>query len=360
MDKKTNITVCDIAKLANVSPMTVSRALRHGPKKDVSPQTVKRIEKIASRLNYRPSASARSLVLRKTLNIGFCINHPSFNYYHPIIRSLFIGLKKELQKNGHGLGYYYFDPGEDPDFEHFLKDLHVVDAIIVLGRNLTSQQHRLILDNKIRAISLFDIRQGLYSVVEDDFAAGKEAAGYLKERGFRKVTMITHWMGTIQNTSWNGRTLGFLAGAKEHELEVVALEKEQFWRQSEELPDKWGVGELAPDLVDTLLESGEAGRCVFTASDLYALKLLRQVNERSLRLGEDISILSFDNYEGENSQQFPDPKLTSYQRHREDMGRFIGRLAIGLEERDREAPITFPLSLVERESVGYGPQARSE
>lgn len=335
--------------------MTVSRALRPGPKKEISPDTVTRIQKIAEKLEYRPHTSARSLILRKTLNIGFCINSPSFSYYHSLLRPLFNALQKELQQHGYGLGYYFFDEGESPDFALFLKNLHVVDALIVQGRNLTPNQLRLIRESKIRAISLQDIHEGLYSVVEDDLSAGKAAADYLWSRGFRKVSLISLWAGDPDKSRWNGRTIGFQQRAAELNMEVRQIDN--YWIRAPEYPEIWNMGHLAPDLTDQILDQGEAGRCVFTGSDLYGLGLLRQMKEKGLRLVDDISILSFDNVEGENPKMYPNPQLTTFHRPRAQIGRFIARLAIGQEDGPVNTPFIFPLSLIERGSVGWGPEA---
>jgi LacI family transcriptional regulator len=59
MDKKEPLSIKDIARVANVSHSTVSRALRNS--RLVKPETADRIRRIAAESKFRPSAVGRSL-----------------------------------------------------------------------------------------------------------------------------------------------------------------------------------------------------------------------------------------------------------------------------------------------------------
>lgn len=63
-----SITIKDIAKLANVSHTTVSRALNNSPL--INEETKIKIKAIAEELNYVPNYSAKSLVLDRSYTIG--------------------------------------------------------------------------------------------------------------------------------------------------------------------------------------------------------------------------------------------------------------------------------------------------
>lgn len=61
-------TMSDVARLAGVSPQTVSRVLNRHP--SVTPATRDRVQEAAKLLRYRPNASARALATRRTMNLG--------------------------------------------------------------------------------------------------------------------------------------------------------------------------------------------------------------------------------------------------------------------------------------------------
>jgi LacI family transcriptional regulator len=73
--KEKNLTLNDIALELNVSPVTVSKALRNHP--DISVKTSERIKRKVEELGYIPNYFARNLAARKTNLIGLTL--PNFN-----------------------------------------------------------------------------------------------------------------------------------------------------------------------------------------------------------------------------------------------------------------------------------------
>ena len=71
MSEKTVQTIKDIARLANVSKSTVSRALNNSSL--ISQETKERIQAIAQEHNFRINAPARNLSLRQSHTIAFVI-----------------------------------------------------------------------------------------------------------------------------------------------------------------------------------------------------------------------------------------------------------------------------------------------
>ena len=57
--KKVRVTMRDVARAANVTPQTVSRAIRNAP--EVSAETREKVLKVAAELNYVKNNSASSL-----------------------------------------------------------------------------------------------------------------------------------------------------------------------------------------------------------------------------------------------------------------------------------------------------------
>jgi DNA-binding LacI/PurR family transcriptional regulator len=75
-------TIKDIARKLNISPSTVSRALRNHP--DISLETKKKVSSLAEELDYHPNLIAKSLQKRKTNTIGIIvpeIRHDFFKHY---------------------------------------------------------------------------------------------------------------------------------------------------------------------------------------------------------------------------------------------------------------------------------------
>ena len=75
----TKVTIKDIARMANVSHTTVSRALNN--KARIKNETKEKILAIARGLNYRPDFVARSLVMRRTKTLGLVITTIANPFY---------------------------------------------------------------------------------------------------------------------------------------------------------------------------------------------------------------------------------------------------------------------------------------
>ena len=76
-------TRLDVARLAGVSPATVSNVMNNAQK--VRGETVERVQAAMAQLNYQPNMVARSLTTRKTMQIGLVLENIRNPYYGEIV-----------------------------------------------------------------------------------------------------------------------------------------------------------------------------------------------------------------------------------------------------------------------------------
>lgn len=86
------VTSRDIARLANVSQSSVSRALRGDPQ--ISGATRERIQRIAAENGYVPSDAGRSLATGMTGRVGIVVGDISSPYYAELISRLHVELAR--------------------------------------------------------------------------------------------------------------------------------------------------------------------------------------------------------------------------------------------------------------------------
>lgn len=102
-------TVKDIAKLAGVSPTTVSWALNG---KHVSQDALEKVLLAASELNYHRRMSARSLRSGKVFSVGFYIVNPTLEarlntaYVFPMLA----GISKVLSEKDYSMQFEVITP----------------------------------------------------------------------------------------------------------------------------------------------------------------------------------------------------------------------------------------------------------
>ena len=79
-----NVTIRDVARLAGVSAMTVSRVINDQPR--VKDETRRRVEAAIAELGYVPNGLARGLVRRKTKTIGVIVPDVANPFFTLVVR----------------------------------------------------------------------------------------------------------------------------------------------------------------------------------------------------------------------------------------------------------------------------------
>ena len=151
------VTIYDIAKMANVSASTVSRVVNN--KQNVSPKTRARILKLLAQHNYVPNEAARGLVTQSTHMIGVLItdirttHHTQGVYY----------IEQELSRQGYSCLIH--NTGRDEQhWVHYVQELsqRKIEALILMGSIYQS-------DTMKEAIALFEESEWVRGVLGEGF-----------------------------------------------------------------------------------------------------------------------------------------------------------------------------------------------
>ena len=183
MSKKTPVTISDIARRVNMTPVTVSRALN---KPDlVKPATLAKILEVAHELDYVPNAFARSLKRSESLIIGVITASVDNPFYSEMIKAI----SREAKK--HGYTIMLVDTDGSADLERKAVDTllsYRVAGIVLspVSDEPTYQPHYLSrLSNGDVPVVQLDraLHQSPFShVVLDNFHSGLKGARYLLAR----------------------------------------------------------------------------------------------------------------------------------------------------------------------------------
>ena len=79
-------TIVDVAKLAGVTPTTVSRVINN--RGYISEKTKSKVHEAMDQLSYQPNEIARSLTKQRSNTIGVIVPHISHPYFSKLIRNL--------------------------------------------------------------------------------------------------------------------------------------------------------------------------------------------------------------------------------------------------------------------------------
>jgi len=280
-----SITIKDIAKAANVSYSTVSRALKNSPK--ISAKTKEKIRKIAKELNYIPNAVARELSSQKTTTVGLIYNTGTHkSNLDPIME----GIEGTVFKEGFQL--LSFNSRENVKTEYnYLRFLHEkrVEGILIFPVITDEGSNLLYLKSLIRSnipvvtIDRYFPEFDTDYVVSDNFGGAYEAVTHLIKLGHQKIGYIT---GQEYLTSVNDRLEGYKKALEAHRIKY---QKELVKKVAPKLPSSIEGGyKAAKDLLK------EGPTAIFTYNEIATVGTLKAIREEGLNVPEDLAFVGFD------------------------------------------------------------------
>ncbi|MES2913815.1 MAG: LacI family DNA-binding transcriptional regulator [Pseudomonadota bacterium] len=275
--------MADVARLAGVSPMTVSRAFKRDT--SVSEATRDTIRKAAEELGYVFDSAASSLRSQRSDFVAVTI--PSINNanFAETLRGLSEGLKdRGLQIL---LGYTDYDIHEE---ERLIEQLlrRRPEAIVVTGGKHTPRARRLLENAGIPVVETWDLPDAPIGHVVG-FSNAAAVRGMIDHFVARGVTRIAFIGGDAdRDTRGTDRREGFVAAMQAHGLDASRL------IAAGAPPISMREGAAA---MGRLLESLPDTEAVICVSDLSAFGALTECQRRGIAVPEAIWIAGFGDYE---------------------------------------------------------------
>jgi LacI family transcriptional regulator len=289
-----SITIKDIARLANVSHTTVSRALNDSPL--ISEATKKKVRKVAEKYNYRPNVFARSLVLAKSYNIGLFFTTirkgTSANFFLDTVR----GVNGIIRDN-----YSLTVEGID-DFQDFGKiSSRYFDGIILMSQS--AKDDRLIEHVVHTGIPFVLLNRetgipDITTVLADDTTGSYKATEWLIRHGHKKIGLIE---GRQEFKTTHRRKKGYLQAHEEYGL--VCNPTLTVTGNFDIAGGYFGMR--------MMLEGDEIPTAVFCLNDDMAVGAMKAIFEHGLKIPADISLIGFDD---SIFAAYLNPSLTSVSR----------------------------------------------
>lgn len=272
-----NISMNEIAKIFNVSKVTVSKALNDKP--GVSDKLKEEIKQKAVELGYRMNSAAKSLKTNKSYNVGVLIAER----YIGERETYYFGVYGKLSTEFANLGYSTIMETLSYENEKKLKMPQMylelkVDAIIVLGQ-LANDYLKIFNDCSIPVI-YFDFyanNSSVDSVVVDNFYSGLEITQYLIDRGHYEVGFVGNLYST---SSIQDRFLGYYRCLLENKLPI---------NYNYIISDRDEAGNFIDLKLPNQLPTAFVCNC-----DQVAFTLIKKLKENQIKVPEDISVVSFD------------------------------------------------------------------
>ncbi|MGZ0150840.1 LacI family DNA-binding transcriptional regulator [Kribbella sp. WER1] len=319
--------VKDVAKLADVSTSTVSKALKGTyPLRD---ETVQRIRKAADKLGFVPDSRGRALASGRSFTVGLITTDSSGRFSIPIM----LGAEDALSAGEMAL--VLCDTRDDQLREqHYLKSLisRGVDGIIVTGRRVEPREP---IDVPMPVVYAFSpsTDPSDTSVVVDDRAGAASTVRHLHTLGRRQIAHVT---GPQSHLSARIR-----AAATEETASTTFSGRPLFGEWSE----RWGR-----QAVDSLLREHPEVDAITCGSDQIARGVCDRLRELGRSVPADIAVTGYDNWSV--MSQASRPPLTTVDMQLEELGRRTATLLLdAIAGTPHPGPLHLPTRLITREST---------
>jgi len=163
------------------------------------------------------------------------------------------------------------------------------------------------------------------------------AIDHLVEKGHTKIGFISDIFVTKPGYD---RLIGFRKAMKKHKLPVV-----EEWILPGDFSEKGGYLSTK-----NLLESDYLPTAIFCAGDMMAIGAMDAIRERGLKVGEDISLIGFDDV---SLLKYVTPGLTTIRQRKEEMGQTSAKELLKLihDPNYSASPIMIETELVIRDTV---------
>ncbi len=328
-------TLADLAKIAGVSPGTVSRALAGNSL--VNAKTREKIEAIAREHGFRPNQMASKLRRQKTGVIGVAIplGHDVRQQISDTFFMTLLGhLADELTEKGYDLMLRRVIPAQNEDWLDQFIGSGMVDGVIVIGQSDQFERIEEVADGYLPMVVWGNHQEGQRHCVvgSDNRLGGKLAAERLIASGAKSLAFL----GDTQPIEFAARYAGAKEVAAKMGVPILAL------------PTHLSPERTGEEIAEHLREIKGKVDGIFAATDTIAVTCLKELRERGIDVPRELKVVGFDDLP--ISSQTAPPLTTVRQDIAAGAKGLVDLLLRRLEGEDTES-LVLPPHLIVRETA---------
>ncbi|WP_159469446.1 LacI family DNA-binding transcriptional regulator [Dyadobacter sp. 3J3] len=335
MDRE--ITIYDIAKILEISPATVSRALNDHPAINIKTKLL--ICEKAAELGYRSNTFASNLRRRSTNTLGVIV--PRLNSH--FMSAVLAGMEVEANESGYNLLI-------SQSLESVKKEIanaktmfnSRVDGLLVsVAYDTDTFEHFESFIKRGVPILFFDRiidHPKCSGVVINNELAGFEATSHLINQGCKRIMHVT---GNLKRNVYSGRLQGYQNALFQNGLTLMddfVMITDLSQEAGRSVAQRIDEMELKPD-------------GIFISNDICAVSCMKALTEKGYSIPNDIGVVGFNN---DPVSQVIEPNLTTVHYPGQQMGEVAVRSLInhlkGIEYIDVSRTIVLESELIIRKS----------
>lgn len=323
------ISIRDVAKMAGVSPSTVSRVMNGTA--NVDDEKKQRVLKVIEETGFRPNETARTLYKKSARIIGVILP----NIQNPFFNEMARAIEEESYRRGYRL--MLCNSNNDLEKEKTNMDLLSrmnADGIILLtnqeGIRESVEQCRVpvvVLDREVKA------KNQIAYVQSDHYQGGRLAMEHLVKCGCRH---IVNMRGDQALSSARKRFEGYLEMCSRYDVAPRFVDCKYSFQE--------GIR-----MTEELLERYPGVDGIIAGNDMVAVSVYKVLRKKGYRVPDDIQIIGYDNI---NLSELMTPELTTIAQPISRMGETSARVLIDhIEGKKTDMRYHFEVELIERETT---------
>jgi len=317
-------TIKDVAKLAQVSPSTVSRVIADNQR--ISLETQKKVKQAMLELDYQPNMIARSLIKRTSNTLGLVLSRSTNSAFtNPFFPEIIRGISTITQKFHYSLLLTTANNYEE-EAEQCLQMLGQkrVDGVLILASRVNDQLINQLSINNYPFVVVGRIPDdtNYYSVNNDNVEAAYLATKHLLDLGHQRIALLN---GSLEFIFCQDRLIGYLQALQEYNLdadpEII---------KNSNLTQKDGY-----ELSLELLKNSNRPTAIFAVDDLMAIGAYQAIKKLGLQIPEEVAVVGFND---DPLASIVEPTLTTVRIPIYEMGTTAATLMIQLLENSNHYP----------------------
>jgi LacI family transcriptional regulator len=300
---KVQVTIKDIARKLNISPSTVSRALKNHP--DISEKTKKEVKRLASELDYKPNSVALSLRSSKTYTVGVIIPEIAHHFFSTVIS----GIEAVAYNNGYKVVIAQSNESYEREVlnTEALYSSRVDGMLVSVSKETEDFSHfKDVVDRGLPVVFFDRTAKGLDTsqIVVDDHDGAFQAVEHLIKMGYKR---IAHLSGPKALTISEQRLQGYKDALAKYGLP---------YDEKLVIPTALSMEEGIANTI-TLLDRDERPDAIFAVTDPVAMGVLTACKQRGVKIPGEIGVIGFS---GEPITSLVEPSLSTVSQPGFEMG----------------------------------------
>ena len=334
------VTRDDVARLAGVSPATVSYVINDGPR-PVSEETRAKVLRAIEQLGYQPNVMAQNLRRQRTNTVALVFTTIERHLTHPYFVDLLTSVGEECARHGFDL---LLSPCTDRALEQSIYE-RMVGGRRAAGVIVTGVRHD---DTRIAYLGAEGFpfvvfgrpehNEDLPYIDVDGVRGTDEAVQHLIDLGWRRIAYIGL---SAELICADDRLAGYRR----------ALERNGLAYDPALVANMHTTEAAGHQAMTRFLALNEPPNAVLACSDELALGAMNAAQEQGLVIGQDIGVIGFDDIP---SAAYCRPPLTTIRQPMYEIGTRLCRMLIQIIEGEEpeERQVVLPPTLVVSESCG--------